>query len=190
MPEHRELPLIRWGEELRRRRLARRAGRRRFGAAAAAVVALFGTMLWPPVPLLVWNGTASSPVGLYRVMAADRVGPGEMVVAWAPDEARRLAAERGYVPLTVPLVKQVAAAAGDHVCAAGEALFVNGRFAALRWREDLEGRPLPWWTGCKRLGHGELLLLMRRAAESFDGRYFGPIEQRHLIGRARLLWAA
>ena len=55
-----------------------------------------------------------------------------MVIAWAPAEARRLGAERHYLPSNVPLVKRVAAVAGDRVCAAGEAVFVNGRLATLR----------------------------------------------------------
>jgi type IV secretory pathway protease TraF len=72
-----------------------------------------------------------------------------------------LAGERRYLPVNVPLVKQVAAAEGDRACAIGEALFVNGRFLALRRRLDGAGRPLPWWSGCIDLGHGDLLLLTR-----------------------------
>jgi type IV secretory pathway protease TraF len=111
-----------------------------------------------------------------------------MVVAWPPDTARRLAAERRYLPANVPFVKHVAAARDDRVCAAGEAVFVNGQFLALRRREDTAGRPLPWWTGCTTLEAGEFFLLMAGAEESFDGRYFGITDRRQVIGRARLLW--
>jgi type IV secretory pathway protease TraF len=104
--------------------------------------ALLGSVLWPPRPLLVWNATASSPIGLYRISHAREIAPGDMVLARPPEAARRLAAERRYLPANVPLVKQVAAAHGDRVCALGEALFVNGRFLALRRREDAAGRPL------------------------------------------------
>jgi type IV secretory pathway protease TraF len=112
-----------------------------------------------------------------------------MVLAWAPDAARRLAAERRYLPYNVPLVKHVAAAGNDRICAAGEAVFVNGQFAALRQSEDASGRPLPWWTGCRLLAPGEAFLLMPGAPDSFDGRYFGATEPSRILGRARLLWA-
>jgi conjugative transfer signal peptidase TraF len=156
--------------------------------AGMVVAATAATMLWPPRPALVWNLSASSPLGLYRVTAPGQVRPGETVVAWPPAAARRLAAERRYLPANVPLVKEVAAAAGDRVCALGEIVTVNGRFAALRWREDPSGRPLPWWSGCVRLDGDQLLLLMRGGGDSFDGRYFGVTSRRQLVGRARHLW--
>ncbi len=191
MREGRDLPLFRWGEELRRRRRAQRAGRLRIAAAlcVSAACALGATLLWPPRPLLVWNASPSSPVGLYRINAPAGVRVGHMVVAWPPPSARHLAAARHYLPLNVPLVKRLAAAGGDRVCAAGEAIFVNGRFEALRRSEDSMRRPLPWWTGCRVLREGELFLLVSGAADSFDGRYFGVTERRHLIGGAKLIWA-
>ncbi len=143
MPEQRDLPLFRWGEELRRHRTAQRASRWRSGAAAASaalITALIATLLWPPRPLLVWNGSASSPIGLYAVGPATEVRRDHMVMAWPPDEARRLAAERHYLPGNVPLVKRVAAAGGDRVCAVGEAIFINGRLEALRRASDPSGR--------------------------------------------------
>jgi len=100
-----------------------------------------------------------------------------------------MAAARGYVPSGVPLVKQVAAIEGDRVCAVGETLFVNGKIAAFRQAHDRNGRGLPWWTGCRVLGPGELLLLMPASALSFDGRYFGVSQESDVIGRARLIWA-
>jgi conjugative transfer signal peptidase TraF len=162
--------------------------------AAAALAAVAGTsaaatLLWPPRPVLVWNASASSPLGLYRVAPAEQIRPGDMVVAWAPGWVRALADERHYLPRDVPVVKRVAAAASDRVCAAGEAVFVNGRFAARRRSVDAAGRPLPWWTGCEDLRGDELFLLMPGSPDSFDGRYFGPSERQEIIGEARLLWA-
>ena len=192
MPEHRELPLFRWGEELRRHRRLRRTIRLRMLAAAAgaaAAVAFLGTMLWTPRPLLLWNGSASSPPGLYLVGPPDGAVRGDMVIAWPPDAARALGAERRYLPGNVPLVKRVAAAGGDRVCAAGEAVFVNGRLETLRRARDPSGRPMPWWTGCKTLPEGDLFLLTAGMPEAFDGRYFGITRRDRIVGRARLIWA-
>jgi conjugative transfer signal peptidase TraF len=192
MPEPRDIPLVRWGEALRRDRAQRRSGRFRIAATAAAAIAAtaaIATLLWPPRPALVWNASESSPVGMYAVSPADRVARGDMVIAWAPDWARRLAAERGYLPAIVPLVKRVAAVPGDRVCAVGEAVYVNGRLEVLRRALDGQGRPLPWWSGCLEVEQGQLLLLMPGSAGSFDGRYFGLSERRNLVGVARLIWA-
>lgn len=193
MPELRDIPVLRWGEELRRHRSARSRGRRSHfvtAMAAAACTALIATLLWPPGPALLWNATQSSPVGLYAVTAADGIERDDMVVAWPPASARALAAERGYLPINVPLVKRVAAAEGDRVCAAGEALYVNGALAASRRARDGIGRPLPRWNGCLELGPGQYLLLMADSPASFDGRYFGVTEALDLVGEARLLWAS
>ncbi len=190
MPDARDLPLFRWGEELRRLRLSRRALRLRTLAVMAATLAaagLLATLIWPPRPLWLWNASASSPIGLYAVIAADAIGPGERAIAWPPGWARRLADERHYLPRDVPLVKPVAAVAGDRICAVGEAVFVNGRLRARRRRLDGSGRPLPWWTGCITLGEGQLFLLSSNGG-SFDGRYFGVTGRGEVVGQARLLW--
>jgi hypothetical protein len=77
------------------------AGRPRLRAAPAAAtgavaIALLAT-LWRPFPLVLWNASAGSPAGLYQVGPARRVARGEMVVAWAPERARVIAAERRYL---------------------------------------------------------------------------------------------
>jgi type IV secretory pathway protease TraF len=120
-------------------------------------------------------------------MPGSAVLRGDTVVSWPPATARELATRRGYLPPGVPLVKRVAAAAGDRVCAAGDAIHVNGRLAARRRRADTAGRPLPAWRGCRRLGRGESFLL-GTAAGSFDGRYFGVTTSAAIVGPAVLVW--
>jgi len=169
----------------------RPGGRRGMLALGAAVslAALLAPLEWRPAPLLVWNASASSPIGLYRIGSARGVRPGEMALAWPPSAARVLGAERHYLPRNVPLVKHVAAAAGDTVCAIGDAVSVNGERVAGRQRSDPSGRPMPWWwNGCERLRSGDLLLLSPGEPLAFDGRYFGISRGNRVIGRASLLW--
>lgn len=111
-----------------------------------------------------------------------------MVIAPLAEPYRSLAADRHYLPANVPLVKRVAAMPGDRVCARGNLIFVNGKPAAARLKTDALGRVMPWWQGCLRLGANQLLLLMTDSPASFDGRYFGASDSRHLIGRAHPLW--
>ena len=155
--------------------------------AALLIIALVVTIIWPPHALFIWNASASSPVGLYEVMR-EQAGEGDMVVAWPPRNVRSLAAARHYIPSNVPLVKPVAAVRGARVCAFGSRIFVNGRLAAIRRAHDPSGRPMPWWSGCKRLREGELFLLSTAAPGSFDGRYFGPTRAQEFVGKAKLLW--
>jgi conjugative transfer signal peptidase TraF len=146
----------------------------------------------PPVgrthPLLVWNATASAPVGLYSVDYRTPIRRGDMVIARLPQAVRTLADRRHYIPATVPLVKQVAAGPGEEVCALAETIFIDGRPAATRRQRDGTGRSLPSWNGCRTLRMDQLFLLMPSSPLSFDGRYFGISRRAEIVGRATLLW--
>lgn len=190
MAERRDLPLFSWDERRHRQRAMQRPGRRTLiVAAAAASIGLVASLAVSPDPQLVWNASASAPIGLYRVTQPAAVRRGDMVIAWVPAPARQLAARRGYLPANVPLVKRVAAQFGDTVCAIGPVISVNGVTVAERRRFDGGGRKLPWWEGCTTLARGELFLLMTDALDSFDGRYFGPTAREDIVGKAHLLWA-
>lgn len=148
---------------------------------------ILGTIDAPPKPRLVWNASASAPIGLYRVEPGARLRVGDMALAVPSASARMLAARRHYVPANVPVVKRVAAIAGARVCAIGPAILVDGRVVARRLSADPHGRPLPWWHGCRRLADGETLLL-NKPTNSFDGRYFGPVGGQAILGKAVPLW--
>lgn len=156
-------------------------------AGLACLLATVATLILPPAPRLVWNASDSAPHGLYRVFPGVPPGRGDMVIAWALEPYRRLAAERHYLPGNLPLVKRVAAARGDRVCAIGPMIQVDGRTVAHRLAVDGKRRAMPWWHGCRTLGPREYLLLMD-APESFDGRYFGISKAEQIVGRARPLW--
>lgn len=194
MAERPELPLFAWEEQAqtqantRAARLRRARLHRRFALAGLGIGLVIGASLDPPLPRLVWNASASAPVGLYGVEPGARLKPGDMVIAWAPPAMRRFAARRHYLPLNVPLVKRVVAVSGDSVCASENTISINGRMAAIRRNFDGAGRPMPSWSGCVTLGQGALFLMMSGASDSFDGRYFGPTDPRDVVGKATLLW--
>ncbi|MDR6623825.1 S26 family signal peptidase [Caulobacter segnis] len=163
-------------------------------AGGLALVALAAPMRLDPAPRLVWNATASAPVGLWAITPGAPIAAGDTVLALAPEPARRLAAARGYLPFNIPLLKAVAAIEGDTVCADGHVVRVNDAVVAIgRPRDgqgrprDGQGRPLPGWRGCVRLTEGAALLI-NPAPDSFDSRYFGPVSGAAIIGRARPLW--
>ena len=141
-----------------------------------------------PWPRLVWNTTASAPQGLYFISPAQQIRPGDMVVARVPRRFRRLVDQRRYIPSDLSRVKHVAAMEGDRGCARGRTIRINDRQAASHRTHDSLGRSMPKWTGCVRLGSGELFLFSDHSA-SFDGRYVGVTRAHEVIGTPRFVWA-
>jgi len=183
-----DLPAIESGGALRREAIDAVRLRRRVLYWLFAFWAIVIQLIFPPAPRLVWNASASAPVGLYFVRPGTLPKAGDMVVAWVPMPWRRLAATRHYLPENVPLVKRVVGVPRDRVCAVGPTITVRGRRAATRAAIDGQGRPMPWWRGCRVLGGGDYFLLMEGVAGSFDGRYFGITEAPDLVGKAYPLW--
>jgi len=155
-------------------------------AAAAAGLAMASLAL-PERRPLVWNITPSVPTGLYWVSDQRALAVGDRV-AIAPPKLRKLLAERGYLPIGVPLLKRVGAAPGQTICRTSSDLTIDGRLAAPVRTHDRAGRPLPSWSGCIVLRDGEIFVLNPAQPDSFDSRYFGPLLAKNVIGRAHPVW--
>jgi conjugative transfer signal peptidase TraF len=182
------LPGLRIGATARRRGGRRRRPHQTLVLAGLGLGLIGCAWLADSAPRLVWNASASAPLGLYRVEVGARIARGDAVLAVLPDAPRRLAAERLYLPADVPLIKHVAAMAGDRICGEGDGVSINGRVVAHRLAHDSKGRPLPRWTGCRVLADSEVLLLMAGVPGSFDGRYFGPVDAAQIVGKLLPLW--
>lgn len=139
-------------------------------------------------PRLVYNASNSVPVGWYRISPANSLAPGNLVLVHLSLEVRSLAAQRGYLPANVPLLKTVAAMAPQRVCVHDSQVRVDGVVVARLLRWDRQGRALPAWQACRRLVGDELFLLSSSNPASFDSRYFGPVSADAVIGRAQPLW--
>jgi conjugative transfer signal peptidase TraF len=137
-------------------------------------------------PRLLWNTSPSVPVGLYWIAPAAPT-TGELAVIRLPDALGALAAARGYLRETALLIKPVAAGMGDVVCRHGATVTINGQAAAHARTADARGRPLPHWSGCISLAPRQILVLSA-APDSFDGRYFGPIDRSDVVGAAHPVW--
>lgn len=161
---------------------------RRRGPIALAACALLVLTPRSPRPRLVWNATASAPIGLYGIRPPTALKPGDLVLARPPAAAAQVAARRHYLPIGVPLVKRIAALPGEPVCALGATLRGPRGLVVFRLRRDAAGRILPWWRGCGRLGPNAYLLVMAHVPDSFDGRYFGPVARGQILGKAHPIW--
>jgi len=164
--------------------------RRRFIFAATALSAAL--TLAPIVhtwqPRLIWNASASVPVGLYYGSPADRFEVGDLVAVTPPTALADFLAEREYLPRGVPLVKQVLALPGTGVCRKGATIFVGGKPYGRARERDRLGRSLPRWQGCRLLDNIEIFLMNPDALDSFDGRYFGSLPVSAIIARLTPIW--
>ena len=112
------------------------------------------------------NVSPSVPYGLYRLAPLTRpLARGTLVVLPVPRSVRPWHAR------WVPLLKPVAAVAGDLVCLWDHGLCVAGQWYGPLWREAA-GRPLPQIRGCFRVPEGAVFLASPLPT-SLDGRYFG-----------------
>ena len=134
--------------------------------------------------LLLWNASASAPIGLYALQEPIDLDIGALSVAAPPRSLAAYLAERGYLPLGVPILKRVAAFPGQHVCRDGLTVTVDGIELGRARDRDGKRRPLPNWQGCRIVTSDEIFLMNWQAADSFDGRYFGPFPASAVIGHA------
>ena len=152
---------------------------------ATSAVALSGPSAHPSI---IWNASASVPVGLYRVQHDPRPHLDDIVVVRPPDDLVWFLAEGGYLPRGVPLLKHVAALGGQRVCRIGAAVSVDGAPLGTALERDHRGRPLPVWQGCVVLTDAQVFLMNPDRADSLDGRYFGLLDRSTIVGRAEPVW--
>ncbi|MFT0534281.1 S26 family signal peptidase [Castellaniella hirudinis] len=166
------------------------------GLSACGLAALAWATFVQPLPRLIYNPSDSVPVGWYGVKPLDHrpgslprsLSVGSIVLTRLPADAAALAAQRGYLPSHIPLLKRVGAVAPQHVCIVAGQVRIDGVPVAAALPADRLGRPLPSWPHCRPLAEDELFLLSVTNPASFDSRYFGPVSASALIGVAHPVW--
>ena len=153
-----------------------------------AVLAIVIIALIDPAPRLLWNASASAPIGLYAIHPNDNPHVGDLVAVQPPEALARWMATRHYVPLGIPLLKHVAGQAGQQVCRDGVDILIDGKVVATAKLRDSQGRAMPQWRGCRQLYPGELFLVNPSVPDSLDSRYFGPLPAARMIGAAQPLF--
>jgi type IV secretory pathway protease TraF len=127
------------------------------------------------------NVSASVPLGLYLLTSVP-VAPavGTLVVLPVPTALRRYQ--------TMPLLKPVAAVAGDEVCSVETGLsfhelWIAGRDYGPVLHDDGAGHPLPYIEGCFVVEDGAVFVASP-VPRSMDGRYNGSTAIATLTARA------
>jgi conjugative transfer signal peptidase TraF len=137
---------------------------------------------------MVYNPSDSVPRGWYRIGSPDLLHVGGIVLVRLPVGVVALAAQRGYLPAGVPLLKRIGAVAPQSVCVGEGSVRIEGVAVAAVLAVDGVGRPLSPWAQCRSLVDGEIFLLSYGHRASFDSRYFGPVDASAIVGRAYPLW--
>lgn len=141
--------------------------------------------------LVAYNPSDSVPRGWYRIGRMESVASlhvGSIVLARLPAGVAAFAAQRGYLPSSVPLLKRVGALAPQSVCVRAQVVRIDGTVVASVRTHDDAHRALQAWSQCRLLAVGELFLLSATNPASFDSRYFGPVSASAVLGVARPLW--
>ena len=164
--------------------------RRRKLVFGATTVALCGTLMLgmtSRAPLILYPMTPSLPPGLYiRTFGSPKVG---MIAAFrVPRAAKRYKASIGEdVHDDFLFMKPIVAAPGDFACnELGEGLHIDGALIGSALTQDSLREALPFWKGCRRLGHDEFFTASGHA-RSFDSRNYGPIRSKAILATYKSL---
>ena len=147
------------------------------------------------------NTTPSVPAGIWRVLPLPaRPARGQIVSICPPPTAAFIEARaRGYLSHgrcpggLEPMLKPVAAIAGDAVEQTPSGLVLNGKALpdTVALAADSSGRPLRRLQGSRLvIAADEAFLLSTMNGRSFDSRYFGPLPVTAIEGLAVPVWVA
>ena len=169
--------------EAQHRRLAQEAAtwpggrpRRSTLVLGVLVLAAVGSTRWVRL-----NLSPSVPVGVYRLARlAPPLARGTLVLLPVP------VAVRPWHRAGAPLLKPVAAVAGDEVCVQERTLWVAGTSYGPVY-EEAHGKRLPHLEGCQTVPEAQVFLASK-APRSMDGRYFGLTRIADLTARAVPVW--
>lgn len=159
----------------------------RLAATLATVLSssTLGTSAFVDLPkTVIWNASASAPIGLYSLQAAGSIDVTDLVAIVPPPPTAQFMAARGYLPIGVPMMKRILALPGQTVCRQGLDIMVYDATVGRARERDSADHEMPVWQGCHTIGDDELFVMNWDVPDSVDSRYFGPFPRGSVIGRA------
>jgi conjugative transfer signal peptidase TraF len=133
---------------------------------------------------ITYSATASMPRGFYLVVPTSKIKRYDIVEFMPPAAVHGFIKEHRWVPKSGLIIKYVFAVPGDDVCIRNNAIWINGQKIGAVYRFYAFGKLLPQTKICGKLGEDQYLLLSTRKKRSFDGRYFGAVSSRSILGKA------
>jgi len=154
--------------------------------------ALIAPTLWRVQACVVYNPSDSVARGRYRVtlqVGPDALHVGNIVLARILESVAAFAAQRGYLPDGVPILKRIGALAPQSVCIREQVVRIDRDPVVTAQLHDGAHCALQIWAQCRPLAWGELFLLSNMNSVSFDSRYFGSIDAYAVNDLSRPWWA-
>lgn len=134
---------------------------------------------------LSYQVTPSMPKGFYWVTPIHgSLHRNEVVVFKPPAQFEKYLTKKHWLPDDGVMMKHIVALPGDWVCKKDDYIWLNDKMLAPVFSHAPKGEALPSLAFCGTLLHNQYLLMSLRVPNSFDGRYFGPVSRRLIIGRA------
>ncbi|EGR1335247.1 conjugative transfer signal peptidase TraF [Vibrio harveyi] len=142
------------------------------------------------------NTSNSYPPGIYKIGKQPSYHVGELVFFCPPNnDAVHMAKERGYIKLglcvshTTPAIKKIFATAGDQI-ELNDVVKINGLSIpnTTILSHDSQGRPLPALKSFTLSKHQFFMLSDHAPKISYDSRYYGPITDSAVIGKANPIY--
>ena len=131
-----------------------------------------------------YNASPSLPRGFYSPTFPDTIVRGDLLRVCLPEANAPLALERRYVSpgrcpgRTEPLAKMLVGMPGDtvHVDSAGVRIGATLQIHAPAAAMDSRGRPVAALRGTYVMPTGQCFVLSTYVPQSYDSRYFGPVD--------------
>ena len=109
------------------------------------IAALAWPLLHTSLARIVYNPSDSVPPGWYRIGPPESLHVSSIVLVRLPADTATLAAQRGYLPEHVPLLKRIGAMSPQQVCIEKRIVRIDGILVAGVHATDGRGRPLSAW---------------------------------------------
>jgi len=129
-----------------------------------------------------YQGSNSMPKGFYLVRPVHHLTRGNWVVFYPPNKTKAFLLKEQWLPRSGLMMKIVKGIPGDYVCKKNGWLWTSTQKIAPIYREYAPGKLLPNQPFCGRLRANQYLLMSTHIKRSFDGRYFGPVNKKNIIG--------
>jgi conjugative transfer signal peptidase TraF len=136
---------------------------------------------------LTYQFSASMPEGWYWLSPVGQLERGDTVTFMPPPATAALMVKRQWLGPDMAMMKHIKAMPGDFVCRQDNALYINNHYVGAIAKVDEQGRPLPQLHYCQALPSHQYMLMSTRVPNSFDSRYFGPVDRNRIINKATKL---
>ena len=131
-----------------------------------------------------YSATTSMPKGFYLIAPTSKISHNDIIEFIPRPEILEFIKEKKWIPKSGRILKYVFATPGDHVCIKNQKIWINGKKIARIYESYDENKLLPQTKICGKLKSDQYLPLSTMIDRSFDGRYFGAVSSKEILGRA------